>query len=221
MTRPDAVVLTDHVLPQAPETLTRLEDGGVMLEIGPGGGFALTHYAGRFPTARVVGLEFDARSVALARQTVAEAGVTERVEIRHGDANLLDEQETFDLVVMDITLHETGGPPEYLNVLHMNFTLHESGGPPEYLHGLQQSRHALKLSGTILVSELPYPDSPGAYRENSVYKALAGVQIHEAQVGCGAITQNELRTLLSAAGFRNLRVAEQPLPTRFVMLAEK
>jgi len=202
MTRPDAVVLTDHVLPQAPETLTRLEDGGVMLEIGPGGGFALTHYAGRFPTARVVGLEFDARSVALARQTVAEAGVTERVEIRHGDANLLDEQETFDLVVM-------------------NFTLHESGGPPEYLHGLQQSRHALKLSGTILVSELPYPDSPGAYRENSVYKALAGVQIHEAQVGCGAITQNELRTLLSAAGFRNLRVAEQPLPTRFVMLAEK
>jgi hypothetical protein len=36
MTRPDAVVLTNHVLPQAPETLARLEDGGAMLEIGPG-----------------------------------------------------------------------------------------------------------------------------------------------------------------------------------------
>jgi hypothetical protein len=86
---------------------------------------------------------------------------------------------------------------------------------------LQRWRNALKPGGTILVSELPYPDSPGAYRENPVYKASAGVQIHEAQVGCGAITQNDLRTLLSDAGFRNLRVAEQPLPTRFVMLAEK
>jgi ubiquinone/menaquinone biosynthesis C-methylase UbiE len=202
MTKPDAVVLTEQVLPQAPETLSRLENGGTILEIGPGGGFALAHYATRFPSARLVGVEFDGPSVELARQTMQEARVADRVEIRHADANLLDEEDTYDLVVMNITLHETGGPPEYLNVL-------------------QRSRRALTPSGSILVSELPYPDSPTAYRENPIYQALAGVQIHEAQVGCGAITQNELRGLLSDAGFRNLRVAEQPLPTRFMMLAEK
>jgi hypothetical protein len=52
------------------------------------------------------------------------------------------------------------------------------------------------------------------------YGMLAGAQLHEALVGCGMITQGQLRDLLTEAGFENVRVAEQPLPTRFVMLAE-
>jgi cyclopropane fatty-acyl-phospholipid synthase-like methyltransferase len=182
--------------------LARLETGGTLLEIGPGAGFSLAHYARRFPQSRVVGVEFDQPSVALARQTVAEAGVAARVEVRHADANELDEADAYDLVVMNIALHETGGPAEYRNVL-------------------TRSRRALKAGGSVLVSELPYPDSPAEYRTQPVYKALAGVQVHEAQVGCGAITQGELRALLEEAGFAAVRVATQPLPTRFVMLGEK
>lgn len=202
MTKPDAVVLTEHVLPQAPAVLARLEAGGAILEIGPGAGYALVHYATRFPNSRVIGIEFDAPSIDLARRTVAEADVGGRVEVRHGDANELAEVDTYDLVAMNIVLHETGGPAEYRNVL-------------------TRIRRALKPGGVVLVSELPYPDSPAAYRANPVYKALAGVQIHEAQVGCGAITQGELRALLEETGFTASRVAEQPLPTRFVMLADK
>lgn len=201
-TKPDAAVFTESVMPQAPEALGRLERGGSLLEIGPGAGWALAHYAHRFPHTWVVGLEFDAPSVALARQTVDEAGVGDRVEIRHGDANQLEDEEAYDLVVMNITLHETGGPAEYRNVL-------------------VRSRRALRPGGSVLVGELPYPDSPAEYRTNPVYKALTGVMLHEAQVGCGAITQGELRTLLEGAGYANVRIAEQPLPARFVMLAEK
>jgi predicted O-methyltransferase YrrM len=202
LTKPDAVVLTEHVLPQAPAIMARLEAGGAILEIGSGAGYALAHLARRFPRSRVVGLEFDAPSIDLARRTVEEAGVAERVEIRHGDANALDDENAYDLVAMNIVLHETGGPEEYRNVL-------------------RRARRALTPGGTILVSELPYPDSPAEYRANPVYKALAGVQIHEAQVGCGAITQGQLRELLTEAGFARPREADQPLPTRFVMLAEK
>lgn len=36
-----------------------------------------------------------------------------------------------------------------------------------------------------------------------------------------AITQGELRSLLTGTGFANVRVANQPLPTRFVKLAEQ
>ena len=126
----------------------------------------------------------------------------DRIELRHGDANELAEESVYDLVTMNIVLHETGGPAEYRNVL-------------------RRTRTALKPGGTVLVSELPYPDSPAEYRANPIYQALAWVQIHEAQVGCGAITQGELRALLTEAGFANPRVADQPLPTRFVMLAEK
>ena len=201
-TKPDCVVLTEHVLPQAPQTLARLEQGGKILDVGAGGGYHTLHYADRFPNAKVVGLEFDAPSLALARQTIAEAGLEGRVELRHGDANELDEEDAYDLVTMNIALHETGGPPEYRNVL-------------------SRVRRALKPGGTVVVSELPYPDSPGEYRDAPVYKALAGVQLHEALVGCGMITQGQLGVLLTETGFANARVAEQPLPTRFVMLAEK
>lgn len=202
LTKPDATVLAEHVMPQAPIAQERLERGGTLLEIGPGAGYALAQYAARFPNARLVGIEFDPPSADLGRRTVASAGVGDRVEIRLADANDLDDEDAYDLVVMNIALHETGGAPQYRNVL-------------------ARCRRALKPGGSVLVSELPYPDSPADYRANPVYKALAGVQIHEAQVGCGAITQGELRALLEEAGFANVRVAPQPLPTRFVMLAEK
>jgi ubiquinone/menaquinone biosynthesis C-methylase UbiE len=202
LTMPDAAVFISHVLPQAPEAMARLETGGTLLEIGPGGGYALTQYAARFPNSRMVGIEFDAPSVELARDTIAGAGLADRVEIRHGDANEMDEVDAYDVITMTIVLHETGGPEQYRNVL-------------------RRSRTALAPGGTVVVSELPYPDSPGDYRTNPVYQMLAGVQIHEAQVGCGAITQNELRELMTEAGFANLRVADQPMATRFVMMGEK
>jgi hypothetical protein len=50
---------------------------------------------------------------------------------------------------------------------------------------------------------------------------LAGVQLHEALVGCGMITQGELADLLTGAQFASVRVARQSAPTRFVMLGEK
>jgi len=200
MTKPDAIMIADAVLPQAPELVRRLEqEGGRILDIGAGAGFAALHYARHFPKAQVVGLELDEAQVCLARDAVASEP---RVEIRHGDANLLDEQIAYDLVTMNVALHETGGPAEWPNVL-------------------RRVHNALKLGGVLVVSELPYPDSTSAYREQPVYKALTGVQFHEALVGCGAITQNTLRDLLAGAGFVNARVADQPVATRFVMIAEK
>ena len=202
MTKPDSRVITEAVLPQLPRTLVHLERGGVILDIGAGAGFALIHLATCFPKARVVGLEYDMPSVDLARRAVEEAGLSDRIEVRHGDANLLSDDNAYDLVMMNVTLHETGGPDEYRNVLDRVF-------------------RALKPNGTVVVSELPHPDSATAYRDEPVYRMLAGVQLHEALVGCGSITQGELRKLLEGAGFAGVRVAEQPLPTRIMMIAEK
>jgi len=199
MTKPDAVMISESVLPQLPAVLARLQaEGGAILDIGAGAGFAAVHYARQFPKAHVIGLEFDEAQVRLARQEVQEP----RVDIRQGDANQLAERDAYDLVTMNVALHETGGPEQWRNVL-------------------RRVHSALKPGGGLVVSELPYPDSVSDYRELPVYKALAGVQFHETLVGCGAITQNTLRDLLAAAGFANARVADQPVPTRFVMIAEK
>ena len=202
LSKPDVVMITDHVLPQAPATLSRLENGGTILDIGSGGGHHIVHYARRFPNAQVIGLEFDGPSIELARRTIDEAGFGERVQIRHADANKLDDESVYDLVTMNIALHETGGPSEYKNVLKRVF-------------------RALKPGGTVVVSEIPYPDSSSAYREKLVYKMIAGVQLHEALVGCGMITQGELRHLLEESDFANVRAVDQPNPARFVMIGEK
>lgn len=103
----------------------------------------------------------------------------------------------------------------------MNVTLHETGGWDDYENVLTRVRRALRLGGTVVVAELPYPDSPAEYRQSPVYQLYAGVQLHEALVGCGMITQGQLRELLVGAGFDEVRVAEQSMPTRFVMLAGK
>lgn len=202
MTKPDCTVITGHVLPQAKATLARLNRGGSILDVGAGAGFAVIHYANRFPKTRVVGLENDEPSVELAQKALEESGLAGRVEIRSVDANSMNEETTYDLVTMNVTLHETGGPTAYRNVL-------------------RRVLGALKPGGTLVVSELPYPDSPEEYRSAPAYKMIAGVQLHEALVGCGMITQGELRRLLEEAGFANVRVADQPLPTRFMMLAER
>lgn len=201
MTTPDCVMITEQVLPQAPDTLARLESSGRMLDIGAGGGAHLVHYAQRFPKAAVVGIEFDEPSIDNARRAVSEAGVDDRVEIVLGDANALDADGTFDLVTMNLTLHETGRVDEYRNVL-------------------DRVRRALNPGGTVIVSEIPYPDQPTAYRSHPIYKVMAGVQLHEALVGCGMITQGQLRELLEGAGFDNVRVADQPMPTRHVMVGD-
>lgn len=198
MTTPDCVMITEHVLPQAPDTLAVLEAGGRLLDIGAGGGAHVIHYAQRFPESDVVGLEPDEQSIDNARRAVGEAALGYRAERVVGDANTLDADRAFDLVTMNITLHETGGVEEYRNVL-------------------DRVRRALKPGGAVVVSEIPYPDEPTTYRSNPVYRAMAGVQLHEALIGCGMITQGQLGELLEDAGFDKVRVATQPMPTRHVM----
>jgi SAM-dependent methyltransferase len=200
--KPDPVMITEHALGQSPGAIERLEGGGTIVDIGAGGGFAVSHYAARFPGARVIGLEFDGPSVELMRRTLADAGLSDRVEMRQADANELDEEDAWDVVTMNITLHETGEEPEWRNVL-------------------KRIHRALKPGGTVVISELPYPDSMPDYRSSPVYQVLAGVQIHEAIVGCGMITMSQLGGLLRDAGFTNARAVDQPMPTRYVMVGEK
>ena len=201
-TTPDSVMMLDHVLPLLPAVLGRLHDAGVMLEIGAGAGAHTLRYAMTFPKCRNVAMEMDRPSIDLARRRLDDAGVGERVEVRHHDANELDDHDRFDLATMNLVLHETGGEEEWRNVLLRTFD-------------------ALRPGGAVVVSELPYPDDPDSYRNNPVYRRLAGIQLHESVVGCGAITEGQLLDLVTAAGFVEVRVAIQPRRSRHVVIGSK
>ena len=199
---PDALVISEVVLPQAGDAIERLDADGALLEVGAGAGQHAIHYATRFPAATIVGLEYDGPSAGIARANVADAGLADRVEIRVGDANALDAMAAFDVATLNIVLHETGGPDEHRNVLGRVF-------------------EALKPGGTLVVSELPYPDTESAYRTEPVYRRLAGLMLHEAQVGCAAITQGELLSLVSQAGFRGVHAVDQPRESRFMVVGTR
>jgi SAM-dependent methyltransferase len=202
LSKPDGVMITSHALPAVPKAEAALRQGGALLDIGSGAGRHLIHYATAYPTARIVGLEPDDSSNDLARHEIMGAGLGERVSVETRDANDLDAREMFDVVILNITLHETGGPADWANIL-------------------RRVAVALRPGGSVVVSELPYPDSIADYRSDAVYRMLAGVQLHETVVGCGAITKGRLVELLREAGFADVRVVDQPMKTRYVVVGER
>ena len=60
----------------------RLDGGGTILEIGCGTGNLLLELAKAFPGARVVGIDIDDASLAIARGKIEKAGLAGRVEVR-------------------------------------------------------------------------------------------------------------------------------------------
>jgi SAM-dependent methyltransferase len=200
--KPDFAVMADIVLPRAPAVVARLEQGGELLDVGCGAAYGLITLCRRFPRTRGVGLEIDPAMLALATRNVAEAGLGDRVRVEATSALDMTFADRFDLVVMSIALHETGEHPEWEAVLG-------------------RVRRALRPGGALLISELPYPGTIEEYRAHPAYRMLAGIQHHEALVGCGMITMPELGELLAGAGFQNVRRVEQPNPARIMCLAER
>jgi SAM-dependent methyltransferase len=88
-------------LPAMPDLAQRLERPGArMLDVGTGVGALAVAYAREFPRLQVLGIDVLERSLALARQTLAETppDVAERVVVRHQDIADLVDPDGFDLV---------------------------------------------------------------------------------------------------------------------------
>lgn len=74
--------------------------GGDFLDVGVGVGELSAAFCAAVPLARVVGLDVLPRALELARATVAERGLGDRVELRLQSVADLDDRERFDLAWM-------------------------------------------------------------------------------------------------------------------------
>jgi 2-polyprenyl-3-methyl-5-hydroxy-6-metoxy-1,4-benzoquinol methylase len=86
-------------------------------DIGCGAGWTSIRLAQTYPMVRVDGFDLDAPSVELARRTVAEAGVAERVTIHHRDAGDSDLAGRYDLVVATACVHDAPRPVAILQTM--------------------------------------------------------------------------------------------------------
>jgi SAM-dependent methyltransferase len=73
-------------------------DGGTLLDVGTGTGWLAIALARAHPRLRVTGVDVFAPALELARGNLADAGLTDRVELRLQDAATLDEPDAYDTV---------------------------------------------------------------------------------------------------------------------------
>jgi 2-polyprenyl-3-methyl-5-hydroxy-6-metoxy-1,4-benzoquinol methylase len=135
--------LTQVWLPEMPEVVSRLLQGGRALDVGCGAGLVPVLMAQAFTSAQVTGVDVDERSLALARAKALEAGVSERVRFVQASAERFDtEPPGYDLITSFDCLHDLPDPDG----------------------ALSRMRAALAPGGSVLLVE---PRVAGSLRENA------------------------------------------------------
>jgi SAM-dependent methyltransferase len=101
--------LTTEWVAALPGVADRLADGGRVADVGCGHGVAAILLARAFPQASVYGYDFHERSIQVARQRAAEAGLGDRIRFEPLGATSYP-ADGFDLICLLDTLHDLGDP---------------------------------------------------------------------------------------------------------------
>ena len=98
-------------IPTMPDVDERLRrDGARVADVGCGYGWSAIGLADAYESVRVDGYDVDEASVEAARETVAEAGVADRVTIHHRDVTDTDIRGDYDLVTAFECVHDMSDP---------------------------------------------------------------------------------------------------------------
>ena len=197
LTRQDIAVFFQEVLAALPQLVADLARGGRVVDIHCGGGRWLVAMARRFPALELVGVEFEADSVARARATVAQEGLSGRIDIREGKAT------------------EPGSVGEY-DLAYFQYSLHQLDDPPQVLRAAWA---ALRPGGRLLVLDWPLPSGPEEFRTRHG-EIIAGVQLDELFQGTALAPRERFVGWFVEAGLPEPQMIDLPSGAT-VLLAER
>ena len=116
LTRQDIAIFFEEALAALPDVVADLIQGARVVDLHCGGGRWLVAVARRFPSTRLVGVEFEPDSVARAMRAVQAAGLEDRIRIEARDVETMTQRGEFDLAYFQHALHELRRPAAALGV---------------------------------------------------------------------------------------------------------
>ena len=177
LTAQDIAVFFQEALAELPQLVADLSRGGRVVDVHCGGGRWLIAMARRFPNLELVGVEFEADSVARARAAVEAAGLTDRITIRHGAAKEPGHAGENDLVYFQYALHQLTDAPAVLRA----------------------AWSTLRRGGHVLVLDWPLPSEREEMRTRHG-ELIAGVQLDELYQGTALATRDQFLAWFAEAG---------------------
>ena len=177
LTRQDIAVFFQEALASLPQLVADLSSGGRVVDVHCGGGRWLVAMARRFPALELVGVEFEADSVARARATVEAEGLSDRISIRQAKATEPGAAATFDLAYFQYALHQLRDAPAVLRA----------------------AWSVLRPGGRLLVMDWPLPTTPDEFRTRHG-ELIAGVQLDEVYQGTALASRDQFLAWMSEAG---------------------
>lgn len=165
-------------LARVPGLTGRLGTGSRIVDTACGAGVGLVRLAEAFPSSTIIGADGDAASLELARASLAEAGVAERVTLLHTPLEELRLDEPATLVINNISMHECRD----IDRVAANV------------------RAALEPGGWFVISDFPFPDDDEGLR-SVPGRIMSGIQLFEAQIGDQLLPRRVYDDLLERHGF--------------------
>jgi ubiquinone/menaquinone biosynthesis C-methylase UbiE len=162
---------------------------GLVLEIGPGPGYLGLEWLKQTEGTRLKGLDISQGMLTVAEKNAGEYGLTDRVEYIHGDALQMPfEDEFFDGVFSNATLHEWAEPERALNEIHRVL---KPGG--RYLITDLRRDMPLPIKWLMWLGTKPTETRPGLFRSiNASY------------------TRDEVERLLEKTDLKGASVGQRP-----------
>jgi ubiquinone/menaquinone biosynthesis C-methylase UbiE len=168
-------------LSQVPGLAPRLEAGCRILDTACGAGYGLRLLAEAYPACEIAGVDGDAYSLEVARETLCAGGFDGRVGLMHSPLESLTVDRPFTVVINNISMHECRDVDRVT----------------------EKVRAALEPGGWFVISDFPFPDDDSGLR-GAPGRVMSAIQFFEAQIDDQLVPRSFYDELLRRHGFREI-----------------
>lgn len=183
--RPFYTRLIPGGLAQVPGLAATLSAGARVVDTACGAGAGVVRLARTYPACTVTGVDGDAYSIERARRALAEAGLSDRVELVCSPLEELELADGADVMINNISMHECR---DIDRVADRVWT-------------------SLRPGGWFVISDFPFPDTDAGLR-TVPGRLMSGIQFFEAQIDDQLLPRAAYDDLLTRHGFVDLGFVE-------------